>query len=131
MPFNQVPEFQQQVLGRSVKEKGLLADEELALICRQLREEIQELDEAHQVQDYIGSVDALIDLLYFGIGGLHRLGLTPEEMQACFAAVHECNMSKNRGVKVRDGVGSYDDAVKPENWVGPEERIAEILGARA
>jgi predicted HAD superfamily Cof-like phosphohydrolase len=128
MPFQKVQEFQLAVLNRPLEEKRLLTEDELLLLARQLREESKELEDAHVAGDYIGAIDALIDNLYFTIGGLHRLGLTPEQMLKCFDVVHHCNMEKKRGRVEREGVSSGDDAVKPAEWVGPEERIAEILG---
>jgi predicted HAD superfamily Cof-like phosphohydrolase len=71
-------------------------------------------------------VDALIDLMYFAIGGLVRLGLQPEQMEKCFDVVHSCNMNKTKGRKARE-VTSDLDAVKSVDWEGPERRINSIL----
>lgn len=121
--------FQESVLFRPLQEKGLMSEDEKSLLVRQLKEEVEEFEDAHDCKDYIGCIDALIDKIYFAIGGLHRLGLTPDEMAKCFLAVHDANMTKKRGTVERAGVASGDDAAKPEGWVSPEERIAEILGA--
>jgi len=126
--FHQVVVFQEQILGNIAIEKGLLSKAELDLSVNQLSEEIQELMMAHDDIDYIGAVDAAVDLLYFGVGVLHKLGLTPEQMGACFTAVHEANMEKKKGIVARRGDGTAPDAIKPEGWTAPEERIAAILG---
>lgn len=125
--FELVAKFQEEVLKNVVTEKGLMNPEQLKLVAAQLHEEVDELVEAHETQDYIGAIDAAIDSIYFGIGALHIMGLKPNEMVACFEAVNNCNMMKRRGIVERRGDGSAADAVKPEGWVGPEERIANIL----
>jgi predicted HAD superfamily Cof-like phosphohydrolase len=98
-------------------------------------EEITEFCDAH-AQSFAGdlrnvviveSVDALMDLIYFAVGGLHKLGLSPTQMHQCFAAVHTANMTKERGVVLRRGDGEVADAVKPNGWMSPELRIAEVL----
>ena len=131
MPFVSVPTFQTEILGIPVAEKGLLTDDTFNLSMRQLNEELDEFEDAHDAKDFIGCIDAQIDLIYFAIGNLHKMGLTPEEMQKCFAAVHDANMTKVRGTVERAGVESDEDAVKPADWVSPEERIANILGGCA
>lgn len=70
-------------------------------------------------------LDALIDNIYFIIGRAYELGYSSEQFEKAFKVVHNCNMTKKRGNK---GRGSNDDAIKDETWVGPEEKIAEILG---
>jgi predicted HAD superfamily Cof-like phosphohydrolase len=128
MPFHLVPDFQREVLKKTIDEKGLLSISDLELLCRQLREEIYEFEDAHANVDYIGAIDGLMDLIYFAVGGLHRLGLSDTEMTRCFEAVHLANMTKKKGSMVRDGIESNDDAQKSFDWVSPEERIAEIIG---
>lgn len=127
MPFHKVKEFQEQVLGVKPQGKGLLDESVMSLSVEHLHEEIGEYIEAHQVKDFIGAIDAQIDLIYYAIGNLHKLGLTPEEMHKCFSAVHDCNMTKAKGVNAKRGDGIAPDAVKPTDWVGPEEAIAAVL----
>ena len=117
--------FNTEVIGIKDRTKELLGVDELNFTTVALREEIGEFEDAHLEKDYIGAIDALIDLMYFAIGGLHKLGLTVNEMELCAQAVHECNMTKKRGVVARRN--QENDAVKPAEWVGPEQRIAAIL----
>lgn len=131
MPFVSVPVFHSEVLGRPTPEKGLLDDTAFNRSMLQLQEEIDEFEDAHDTKDFIGCVDANIDIIYFAVGNLHQMGLSSDEMTACFKAVHEANMTKKAGMKVRGGVECEGDAVKPEGWVSPEERIAAILGGCA
>ena len=128
MPFKQVVGFQEKILTNQRPSLGLFNYESLGLLTRQLTEEVQEMNEGHDADSVVDVVDALIDNIYFAIGGLHKLGLTPEQMEECFMSVHDANMTKKRGEKVRGGIASSDDAIKPSGWQSPEHRIAYILG---
>jgi predicted HAD superfamily Cof-like phosphohydrolase len=129
-----VSEFQQKVHG--VDQSTMLGPLDLANLThlnKCLKEEAGELVDAHATvftpnAQVVNAVDALMDSIYFAIGGLHKIGLSPHQMHECFAAVHLANMTKKKGIIERRGDGSAPDAVKPEGWKSPEERIAEILG---
>lgn len=87
-------------------------------------EELDEFKKAYKLKDTVGMLDALIDMTYFILGRVQECGFTETQWDKCFAAVHEANMTKRKGNK---GRGSDIDAVKDADWVGPEERIREIL----
>ena len=123
-----VIDFNRQVLGITYRDKGLLSVPELNQTINCLREEIDEFHEAHENGDFIASVDALIDLIYFAVGGLYRMGLNSEEMTECVNVVHTANMEKKLGIVPRRGDGSSPDAIKSTEWTGPEHRLAAILG---
>lgn len=95
-----------------------------------LEEEAKELIESYtscsdQTEKLVAQVDACVDAAVFAIGGLVRLGLTPRQITDVFHAVMDANFTKRAGaVAGREGA---PDAAKPEGWVGPEERIKEIL----
>lgn len=127
MPWMDVVEFNEEILGIRNRKKGLLNESELRITEEALCEEVGELIQAHESGDYLGAVDALIDNIYFAIGALHKLGVTPDEMRACFKVVHQCNMTKHFGRKDGRGDGLAADAIKPEGWSGPEEQLGEIL----
>lgn len=124
----QVFEFNEKVLDIGQREKGLLSDKELDYAIKAGVEELMEFEEAHKSQDFIAAVDAVIDGMYFYIGFLKRMGLTAEQVSACMTAVHQANMEKKLGVVEKRGGLGVADAVKPAGWVGPEERIAKVLG---
>ncbi len=124
---HQVVDFNQQVLGIAQRPMDMLADAEYDITVKCLHEEIGEFTEAHQSGDYIKSVDALVDLMYFATGALYKMGLTPDKINAIQSAVHQANMEKKLGVVAKRGDGSAADAVKPEGWISPEARIEEIL----
>jgi predicted HAD superfamily Cof-like phosphohydrolase len=70
-------------------------------------------------------VDACGDAIIFAIGGMARMGLTPLDIDRVLHAIMDANFEKKAGVK--PGREGAPDAVKPEGWVGPEERIKVIL----
>ncbi len=123
-----VVKFNREVVGIQDREKTLLSHDELTFMKKAIEEERDELLKAHTEKDYIGAIDALIDMMYFCVGGLHKLGVTVEEMELCGEAVHEANMTKKAGQKKGRETGTAQDAIKPVDWMGPEERIAEIIG---
>ena len=124
---HQVVDFNQRVLNIAQRPHGLLNPAELDISIKCLHEEIDEFKEAAEKGDFIGQVDASIDLQYFAMGVLYKLGLTPDQIVACSTAVHEANMEKKLGVNAKRGDGSAADAVKPEGWESPEHRIGAIL----
>lgn len=126
--FNQVAEFNEKVLNIKPLEKGnLLASDVIALSCHQLHEEADELQEAHDEQDYIGAVDACIDSIYFSLGILYKLGVKEHQFDAIFEVVNNANMAKVSGKAKGREKHSAADATKPEGWSGPEDTIAQIL----
>jgi predicted HAD superfamily Cof-like phosphohydrolase len=103
---------------------GPLDDQSKIWLSKALREEVQELQDAVTTAD---EVDALVDLVIFALGGLYRMGLSPDQARECFTAVMEANFEKKAGVKPGREVSGVADAVKPDGWVPPEERIEQIL----
>lgn len=124
---HQVVDFNQRVLNIGPRGISMLSVGEFDISVKCLEEEVREFQEAQESGDIIGSVDSMIDLMYFATGVLYKIGLTPDSINACMSAVHEKNMEKKLGVNYRRGDGEAADAVKPENWVGPEEEISRIL----
>lgn len=91
-----------------------------------IQEELAEYEMAWLNQDFIGQVDAIIDMMYFAIGRLQQMGLTREQARDCFMAIHFANMTKKRGAQAKRG-NLEADAVKPPEWIPPEERLRKIL----
>lgn len=125
-----VVDFNRRVLNIEPRPVGLLTQAELDISKKCLIEEITEFSEAAASGDLIGMIDALIDLKYFATGVMYKMGLTSVTIDTCEQAVHDANMEKKLGVNARRGDGSAADAVKPQGWVGPEERIAKVLDAQ-
>jgi hypothetical protein len=100
--------------------------ETVLFMLKSIEEEHDELQDALNDGDLVKVVDAILDLTYFAYGHLHRMGVTREQAQACFAAVHAANMTKGRG-KLASRGNFENDAVKPADFVPPDEKIRAIL----
>ena len=90
-----------------------------------IREELEELTAADNMVD---EVDALIDLVYVVKGYAILLGVGGIWDQL-FQQVQTANVSKRPGSSSR----LAQDAIKPDNWVGPESglrRLLESAGAK-
>ncbi len=128
--FEAIIDFNQRVLHIAPREINLLNEGELEISEKCLTEEIGELRDAHTDGDIIGGVDAMFDNIYFAVGVLYKMGLNAESIEKGMMAVHDANMRKKLGVNYRRGDGEAADAVKPADWVGPEEEIGRILEAQ-
>ena len=123
--FQQVKEFNDEIINLEIMAEAKdLPAKRYDWFYNVINEELAEFGEAYDKDDNIGMLDALIDMAYFLLGRVYECGFTEAQWDECFAAVHECNMTKHKGNK---GRGSDDDAVKDSDWVGPEARIKEIL----
>lgn len=98
-----------------------LTDDEALLRCRLMMEELTEFMTAVYASDQVGTVDALIDLMYFVVGTLLLVGVP---LEAAWDIVHEANMTKEPGDTDRGR-----DGLKGEQWVGPEARLRELIKA--
>lgn len=123
--FSLVEDFNVSLIGIDRIEPKPMDEEEKGFLVGCLREEIDELEEAYG-QDFIAEIDSIIDLIYFAIGGLCRMGIPSSLQRDMFGVVHKANMLKVAGKKRRDTEHDLD-AVKPEDWVGPEEELASLL----
>lgn len=136
--FKDVIKFNQEVV--KLKPTAYLSEKQLKWFKGVINEELEEFEVANNnfaetfkagkklTEDQIyemqaAMVDALIDLIYFAYGRLYEINTTPEEFECMWDAVQEANMSKKRGDK---GRGSDNDAIKPEGWKGPEEKLIEF-----
>ena len=121
-----VIEFNRDLLGIEQRTPSMMPTEEHTHLTMALQEELKEFNDAVIEGDVVGAVDAIVDLIYFAIGGLWKLGLSHNQMVRCMQAVHAANMLKRKGKVAKRYTGAAD-AVKPENWVAPEELIRKIL----
>lgn len=125
--FRRVFDFNHQVLGIAPRLPAPLVGNEKEWLVSCLKEEAEELAEA---KNCVHQVDALVDGIIFAIGGLYRLGLTEQQAKACLEAVMDANFEKRAGQKAGRVFEGVTDAVKPVDWVGPEDRIFLILGGQ-
>lgn len=92
-------------------------------------EEGDELYEAVCHGDFVKAFDALLDAAYIVYGTALRFGITPEQWDRGFEAVHAANMRKIRAERKEDSkYGNTTDIVKPAGWTGPEDVLRKILG---
>lgn len=125
--YEQVVEFNRVILGLEQRPHGLQSYAEAQLSFVQLKEESIEYLEAVTEKDLVKCVDACVDSIVFAMGILYKMGVTEEEFSTIFEVVMGANMTKKMGVK--KGREGYDaaDAYKPDDFVPPEEIIADIL----
>jgi len=122
-----VKAFNQVIIGIEPRPLGLMDPSEMSFSLDALREEIKEMSDAYDAGDLVGVIDALADLDYFRRGILYKHGITPDLYDRIFEAVHQCNMSKRLGAPKPSRAQLAEDAIKPEGWVGPEDRIRQLL----
>ena len=122
-----VQQFNRELLGVQQTGIRLLTDKERDYTHHCLVEEADEMRDAGMAQSVPKQVDAFVDSIYFALGGLYRMGLSPEQVLQCCMAVHEANMTKKKGVNERRDMG-VEDVIKPATFVPPEEAIARLLG---
>jgi predicted HAD superfamily Cof-like phosphohydrolase len=121
--YEDVDRFQTEILGIEKPTSPTLVSQTFAMErFRFLDEEAMEYFDAALMGDLVGAIDGLIDIVYVALGTLLQMGVP---IQACWDAVQTANMAKVKGITSR---GNEIDAVKPEGWVGPETRIAAIIG---
>lgn len=107
-----------------------LSDATMQLSHKQLLEEICEWEDADLDNDLPGQVDAMLDLIYFALGVLYKMGLSPLEINTLFEAVHNANMTKAIGKKKGREVEGTTDAVKPVDFKDPKNIIEGLINGR-
>ena len=71
-------------------------------------------------------VDKYLDAIVFAVGALAKMGLTHQDITHLLNVVTDCNMKK-----LPVGTDSEGKQLKPDDWVGPEERIYSYLDKRS
>lgn len=135
--YHKVSEFNKKVLDvhHEHRSYSLAPRQELEHLYKQLQEEVDEYRIASLVDaDYVETIDALIDLIYFAMGGLIRNGLSPDDFKNVFEIIHSANMRKDPGIVHKRATEGVLDAVKPEDWEPPNQQLKayfinrEIIG---
>jgi NTP pyrophosphatase (non-canonical NTP hydrolase) len=118
--FADVAEFQRCVLGNQQPPVVQPLDKTngYEVTITGLEEELTELRDAVLNNDIAGQADALIDLIYFALGGLFRMGIP---FQACWERVHSKNMTKVIGVKASRNCPN--DAIGGPDWTPPNHDV--------
>jgi len=136
-------QFNHELLKVETKTVPMLNVQHAKFTVKALREEARELEQEFLQEggavipiesgsdaerwQTVKAVDAALDAAYFAIGALARAGLTVKQAQACFAAVDTANKTKKRGVAASRGDMGVADAIKPADFVPPEQAIYDIL----
>lgn len=136
-PFEQVYDFNLNLL--EIDKPGhihKLEGGEIEFLLNALREEVDELEEcsvgaaAFPGHSRAHQVDALVDLIYFAIGGLARMGIPVEIAKLMFSTVHKANMQKQIGKKEgRSAHLDVKDASKPAEWQDPVDQLHTLIKA--
>lgn len=126
--ISEIYQFNEEVLALAARPLNPLTfkDGEFAFTCKAFEEEITEFREGFDKQDVVLMADAVLDLCYFAVGALKRMGITEDQARACFLAIHNANMTKKKGTNEKRG-DFADDAVKPAEFVPADIAIAHIL----
>jgi predicted HAD superfamily Cof-like phosphohydrolase len=90
-----------------------------------LQEELDEFKLAVEQNDTVAMFDALLDLDFVRVGTLGKMGIGPSTQVAGYEAVLQANESKS---SVKNAAGKI---TKPDNFVGPEPRLQELLDSRS
>ena len=95
---------------------GKLPEDRQQLQLDMLNEEIEELADAFVTGDFAGQVDAILDWIYVGIGCLHEMGFSAEQINLLMEEVHASNLTKtdDRGQPVFSETGKV---LKGDNYV--------------
>ena len=76
-----------------------------------------------EIQD-VDRFDKSIDAIYFAIGSMHKLGLSPTQIVEGIQVVHNANLAKS-GEKDSNG-----KVIKTNDFLEPEPLLQKILDAR-
>ena len=74
----------------------------------------------------VDRLDKACDAIIFAIGSMAKLGLSPEQMRQALDIVANANLAKLSNIKI-DSSGKL---LKDSSFIGPEERLQEILNER-
>ena len=85
-----------------------------------LKEELDEYLQAIIDGDEVAQADALADIHFVVVGSLFKQTGDPLKVLDIFSAVEMANRQKGKDTK-------SGKIVKPDNFIGPEKRIKEIL----
>lgn len=90
-------------------------------------EECNEFIAAVEEGDIVEQADAMIDLIYFGLGTLVEMGIEPDNL---FNIVQDANMSK---VWPDGKVHNRDDGktIKPPTWEDPHGKLAAEISRQS
>ena len=84
---------------------------------------LEEINEFIEAEDIVEQADAMIDVMYFALGTLVEMGISPDYL---FDIVHKANMSK----LWKDGLPHYNlegKTIKPNDWEDPHNKLEAAI----
>ena len=87
-----------------------------------------EIEEYYAAASEADQLDALIDIVYYSIGAMWKMGLTPYEIDQAIDVVCDANATKDID-KVPPYIKANID--KGDGFIAPEPRLQEILDGRS
>jgi hypothetical protein len=123
--FEKVVEFQKLFENPISEIPRQLNEERRHVRAHYLQEEVEELRAATTLED---QCDALIDIIYFALGGFAEVGVRPHKI---FEIVHASNMQKlfaDGRPRHRTSDGKVS---KPPTWQAPRDLIRREVGRQA
>lgn len=121
--FNDVKAFHKAFNHPVAEKPTLMGIDRAKARYKWMKEEIDEFIEATENGDIYEQADALLDNIYFALGTLVEMGISPAEP---FAAIQKANMSK----LWEDGKPHYNElgkVIKPAGWTDPHEELVKII----
>jgi predicted HAD superfamily Cof-like phosphohydrolase len=113
-----VEEFNTTIRGQAIPPTPtVLTEVQARRTSEAVNEELLELKHACLDGDVLEAADAVIDMMFFGLGRLAEMGVPAA---AVFEAVHAANMKKVPGDLAKRSGWSGSDAVKPAGWTPPD-----------
>lgn len=122
-----IDHFNAAYYGATYPDVKLLTDDLISALQQDFENLMAEFSTILDEKFIISEVLAVSQMCQGFINIFFELGLTPPMINDIMAAVHAANMEKKLGVNAKRGDGQTADAVKPEGWIPPEERIGEII----
>lgn len=105
----------------------LLYSSELQGFLESFEETMEDLSNAIERNDVTLQAIMVGQLCFGFMQGIISHGVTFDKANEIMAAIHYANMTKKLGVNAKRGDGQTADAVKPADFVPPEQKIAAIL----
>lgn len=118
--WEKVKEFHEK-FGHPVSDTPIIIEKERAM--KRFNWMLEEINEFIEAEDIVEQADAMIDVIYFALGTLVEMGISPDYL---FDIVHKANMSK----LWEDGLPHYNlegKTIKPDSWEDPHNKLEAAI----
>lgn len=93
-----------------------------------IEEDLRAIEAAYDLKSNVAYMTNVAVLLNSVMVRLDAIGLSRKQCEDIMTAIYEANMTKKRGSNAKRGDGQVADAVKPTDFIPPEDKIAYIIG---